>query len=152
MTSATTVSRAVIVAFAIALLVPTGPGASNLTYRATLKSWSNRIGADASSVALAARQRHPRLMTSNAVTFHRDALRARKRVAAQKVSTSRLRKSRAAALKAFTSYARAGAEWALSGRLRLANKQTASIAAAHAGARDAATGSKLLLAAARLAR
>ena len=150
MTPATT-ARAVIVAFAVALSVPTALNASNLTYRTTLNTWSNRIGADASSVALAARQRHPRLMTSRAIAFHRDALRARKGVAAQKVSTARLRNSRAAALKAFTSYARAGAEWTSSGRLRLAHKRTASIAAARAGARDATIGSKLLLTAARLA-
>lgn len=152
MTSATRVTRAVTVAFATALLLPAVLGASNVTYRATLHSWSSRIGADASSVALAARQRHPRVMISRAVSFRRDALRARNAVAAQKVSTSHLRTSRAAALKAFASYARAGAEWASSGRLRVANKHTASIAAARAGARDAAAGSKLLLTAARLAR
>ena len=150
MTPATT-ARAVIVAFSVALSVPTALNASNVTYRAALDTWSNRIGTDASSVALAARQRHPRLMTARAITFHHDALRARNRVAAQKVSTARLRNSRTAALRAFTSYARAGAEWAASGRLRLTHKRTASIAAAHAGARDAAAGSKLLLTAARLA-
>jgi hypothetical protein len=152
MTSATKASRAVLVALALALSVPAALGASNLSYRATLNLWSNRIGTDAASVALAARQRHPRQMTSKAVAFHRDALRARTRLTAEKVSTSRLRRSRTAALKAFASYAQAGASWASSGRLRLEGKQTAAIAAAHTGAQYAATGSRLLITAARLAR
>lgn len=134
-----------------ALLAPSTLGASNVTFRSALSTWSKQIAADASTVALAARQRHPRLMTSAAIRFHRDALRARANLAAQKVSASRLRKSRLKALSAFTYYARAGTEWAASGRFRLSHQRTRAIAAAQAGARDAHTGSRLLLAAASLA-
>ena len=54
-------------------------GASNATLRASVNSWSRTIGIDAHSVALAAQNRHPRRMTSSAVRFRTDALRARPR-------------------------------------------------------------------------
>jgi hypothetical protein len=136
----------------VALLIPAALRASDATFRAALNTWSNRLSADAATVGLAAKQRHPRLMTTNAVRFHRDALRARAAISAQKVTLPRVRKARLIALRAFLYYARAGTEWAASGRARLSHNRTASIADAKAAARDAAAGSRLLVSAGTLAR
>ena len=63
-------------------------GASNATLRTSVNSWSRTVGIDAHSVALAAHNRHPRRMTSSAVRFRTDALRARAAVAHQRPSTT----------------------------------------------------------------
>lgn len=141
-----------LVAVICGLLAAASVGASNVTFRAALNTWSSRLSTDAAAVALAARQRHPRRMTTNAVRFRRDALRARAALAAQKVSSPGTRKARAIALRAFSDYGRAGTEWAASGRARLAHQRTISIAEAKAAARDATAGSRLLVTAGKLAR
>jgi hypothetical protein len=126
--------------------------ASDASLRATLNSWSTRIGVDSHSVSLAAERRHPRRMTYSANRFHRDALRARAAIAAQKPTTPKGRKARRLALTAFDQYARAGSEWAASGRSRLGHQRANSIKHAQAGARDAAAGSRLLISAGELLR
>jgi len=135
------------------LAVLTGSaGASNATLRATLDTWSNRIGADARAVALAAQQRHPRRMTTSANRFHHDSLLAHAATAAQKPSTANGNRARRLALTAFNDYARAGNNWAASGRARLARRTAASIADAKTGANYAKAGNKLLVTAGALLR
>ena len=135
---------------ALALAVAGSATASNATMRTTLNTWSKRIGADARSVALAARQRHPRRMTTNANRFHTDALHARLALSRQKPSTAKGKQARLLALRAFTDYALAGTKWAASGRARLTHQRTASITYANAGATYAHTADTLLIAASKL--
>lgn len=142
-----------LVATVTALFVAVGSAAaSDAGLRTTLSAWSKRIGADAHSVSLAAQRRHPRRMTYSANRFHRDALRARTAIAAQKPTTARGSQARGLALTAFADYARAGSEWAASGRGRLNHRRAISIKNAHAGAHDAAAGDRLLITAGKLLR
>jgi hypothetical protein len=134
------------------LALPASAGANDATLRTTLNSWSKKVGVDAHSVALAAQRHHPRRMTSSAMRFHKDALRARAAVAAQKPSTAKGERARRLSLAAFADYALAGSKWAASGRARLAPRRAASIADANAGARYARTGDTLLVAAGKLLR
>jgi hypothetical protein len=89
-------------------------------------------------------------MTDRAYWFHQDALRARAAVAAQQPSTANGHRARRLALVAFVDYARAGTEWAVSGRDRVRHRCTASIEAARAAADHARTGNRLLVTAAKL--
>jgi hypothetical protein len=135
---------------ALLLVFASDAGASDATLRTTLHTWSQKIGTDAHSVALAAQRRHPRRMTYSADRFRRDALRARAAIAAQKPFTANGLRARRLALTAYTAYAHAGSKWAASGRARLAHKRVASIAYAKAGSRYAKTGNTLLVSAGKL--
>jgi hypothetical protein len=136
-----------------ALCVPVvGAAASDASLRTTLNTWSKKVGVDAHSVSLAAQRRHPRRMTYSANRFHRDAVRARTAIVAQKPTSAKGRQARRLALTAFADYARAGSEWAASGRSRLNHQRAASIKSARAGARDAAAGNRLLITAGKLLR
>lgn len=126
--------------------------AGNAALRASVDSWSNRIGVDAHSVALAAQRRHPRRMTSSAGRFRRDALAARAAIRQQHPSTAGGRNAKTLALAAFTAYAKAGALWASSGRARLAHHISAATTFARTAARYARAGNRMLLGAGRLLR
>jgi hypothetical protein len=139
-------------AVALVLAFSASAGANDATLRTTVNIWSKKIGADASSVSLAAQRHHPRRMTSSANRFHREAVHARAAIAAQRPSTAKGRRARELALKAFADYARAGSKWAASGRARLAHRQASSISLARAGARYARAGNTLLVSAGKLLR
>jgi hypothetical protein len=139
-----------VAAIALVLTVSVSAGASNATLRTTLNSWSKKIGVDAHSVALAAQQRHPRRMTSDASRFRKDALQARAAVVGQQPSTDIGSQARRLALAAFADYTLAGTKWASSGRARLAHKRAASITYANAGSNYARRGNKLLIAAGKM--
>ncbi len=145
-------SLLLIAAMGLLFVLSASADASNRTLRASVNTWSKRIGADARSVSLAAQRRHPRRMTSSANRFHRDALRARAAVAAQRPSTAKGGRARKLALTAFTDYARAGSQWAASGRARLAHHRSAAITFARRGATYARTGNTLLVSAGKLLR
>lgn len=91
-------------------------------------------------------------MTADAIHFHKDALRAGTVIASRTPSTAKGRKARRLALGAFVHFARAGSEWAASGRARLHHHRADAIANAQAGARDAHAGNVLLVAAGKLLR
>ena len=132
-------------AAALLLALPASASADDATLSATVNSWSQTIGADAHSVALAAQNAHPPRMIYSARRFHRDALHARAAIYAQKPSTAKGTRARRLALAAFTDYAIAGNKWVASGQARLAHHHAASIAAAHAAARYASAGDALLI-------
>ena len=134
----------------MALIASTNATATDATLRTTVNAWSKKIGADAHLIALAAQQRHPRRMTSDATRFHTDALHARAAIATQKASSAKGQRARQLARTAFSDYALAGTRWAASGRARLAHHRSASIAYANAGAAYAHTADKLLLTAGKL--
>lgn len=125
-------------------------GASNATLRASVNSWSRTLGVDAHSVALAAHNRHPRRMTSSALRFRTDALRARAAVARQRPSTAGGKRARSLALTAFADYAAAASGWAATGRARLRGDRTAAGRTARTSAVSARAGNKLLLIAGKL--
>jgi hypothetical protein len=127
-------------------------GASNATLRASVNSWSRTVGADAHSVALAAQNRHPRRMTSSALRFRTDALRARTAVAHQRPSTTAGRQARKLALAAFADYALAAKGWAATGRARLRGQRAIAGRSARAAAISARAGNRLLVAAGKLLR
>ena len=135
-----------------ALALSLSAGASNTTLRASVDKWSRTIGVDANSVSLAATHRHPRRMTSSALRFRHDALRARAAIAAQRPSTANGRKARALALQAFASYATAGSRWAATGRARLAKQRSLARRSAIAAATSARAGNRLLVSVTRLLR
>src|SRR5262249_8391318 len=123
-----TLLRLLVAGIAVALLVPVPTAAANdASLRSALNTWSRRVAADARSVSLAARRHHPRRMTFSANRFHRDALQARRVVAAQRPTTANGRQARRLALTALSDYARAGSEWAASGRDRLNHRRATSI-------------------------
>lgn len=126
--------------------------ASNTTLKATINDWSKKIGADAQAVALDARLRHPHRMTSDALHFRRDALRADAATLARHTSTAKGKRARRLALAAFHLYALAGSRWAASGRARIAGHRPQALALATAGAHDAQTGNILLVRAGKLLR
>lgn len=136
----------------ILLAVAGSAGATNATLRTTINNWSLKIGADARAVALDAKQRHPRRMTTDANRFRLDALRAHTATAAKHASTAKGTRARRLALSAFSAYALAGSRWAASGRARIAQQHANAIALASAGARYARQGNNLLITAGTLLR
>ena len=118
---------------------------SNATLRTTLNTWSTRLSADANSVAVAAQQRHPRLMTSSSVGFRRDALTARSAIGRQRPSDARGSRARRLATTAFTDYAAAGGLWAASGRARLVRRISAATTDARKAAALARIGNRMLV-------
>ena len=135
-----------------ALALSLSAGASNATLRVTLDTWSRTIGADAHSVSVAAKGRHPRRMTSSALRFRHDALRARSAIAAQHPSNANGQKARKLALTAFADYASAGSRWAATGRARVQKQRAAASRNAAAATISARAGNRLLVAVARLLR
>ena len=103
----------------VVALLPAVAGASNASLKRPLLTWSHRLGADARGIGLSASRRHPRRMMLRANQFRRDALLARRAVAAQRPSGARGWRARRLALAAFRDYAIVGREWALSGKARL---------------------------------
>lgn len=143
-------SLLLVTAVALVLAFSVSAEASNVTLRTTVNTWSKKLGADARSVALAARRRHPRRMSTSGRVFHVDALRARAAVARQTPSTSAGSRGRRLAMAAFADYAIAGTKWAASGRARLAHRRQAATVYAAAGAKYARAGNRLLVAAGKL--
>jgi hypothetical protein len=127
-------------------------GASNATLRSSVNSWSRTVGIDAHSVALAARNRHPRRMTSSALRFRADALRARSAIAHQRFSTGGGKRAQKLALAAFADYAAAAQGWAATGRARLRGDRAAAGRSARTAATSARAGNKLLVAAGKILR
>ena len=134
------------------LTVASTAGASNATLRVSVTSWSRTIGIDAHSVALAAQNRHPRRMTSSALRFRTDAIRARTAVARQRPSTTGGKRAQKLALAAFTDYEVAAQGWAAAGRARLQGDRAGAGRRARAAAISARAGNKLLVAAGRVLR
>jgi hypothetical protein len=127
-------------------------GASNATLRVSVNSWSRTIGIDAHSVALAAQNRHPRRMTSSALRFRSDALRAHTAVAHQRPSTTGGKQAQKLALAAFTDYEAAAQGWAAAGRARLQGNRAIAGRRARAAAISARAGNRLLVAAGKVLR
>ena len=134
------------------LIGATTAEANNATLKTTINHWSLKIGTDANAVALDAKQRHPHLMTVDAIRFHNDALRARAATAAQHATTAKGIHARRLALSAFHRYSLAGRDWAASGRARVAQHRPRALTLATAGARNARTGNALLVDAGKLLR
>jgi hypothetical protein len=84
--------------------------------------------------------------------FRRDALAARKALAAQRPSSGRGTRAKALALAAFRDYAIVGRQWSLSGRARLQHHRALATRYAATAKRFAAKGDRLLVAAGRLLR
>ena len=144
--------RVLIATTALLLTLSGSATAGNASLRTTLNTWSKKIGVDAHVLALAAQQRHPHRMIHSANHFRTDAMRARAAVIRQRPSTARGEQARSLALTALADYALAGANWAASANARVTHHRPASIASAKAGARYAATGNRLLVAAGKLLR
>jgi hypothetical protein len=126
--------------------------ANDATLRSALNGWSRTISADAQSVALAAKRRHPRRMVFSARRFRSDSLRARAAILRQHPSSAKGRRARSLALKAYTAYARAGSSWVVSGRARLARRIPAATRAARSAATSARAGNRFLVTAGKLLR
>lgn len=137
-------------AAALLLALPATASADDATLSATLNTWSLTIGADAHSVALAAQNAHPRRMIYSARRFRADALLARAAIVLETPSTTNGTQARLLAMKAFTNFARAGRQWVLSGRARLAGYRKLSIYYSNLGARYASIGDTQLVAAGKL--
>ena len=133
-----------------ALALSLSAGASNVTLRATVDKWSRTIGADAHSVSLAATRRHPRRMTSSALRFRADSIRARAAIVAQHPSNAKGQQARKLAMAAFADYASAGSGWAATGRARLLKHRAVASRNAASAASSATAGNKLLAGASRL--
>lgn len=146
------VSRWAVVVSASACVLAAGAGASDVTLRTSINTWSTRLGLDAHSVALAANQRHPGRMTNRATVFRHDALEARVAIARRRATTARGARAKRLALAAFGDYASAGAFWAASGRARYDHRITAATALARKAARYARAGSRVLVTAGKLLR
>lgn len=138
------------VAVVVALAAVSSAAAGDASLARTVHTWSRTIGTDAHSVALAAKNRHPRRMSYSAVRFHKDALRARAAIAVQHPSSARGRSARSFALRAFMDYARAGTLWAASGRARVQGRKTAAASLARSAATRALAGNRLLRNASKL--
>jgi hypothetical protein len=126
--------------------------ASDATLRATLNTWSRTIAADAQSVTLAAQRHHPRRVMFSARRFRTDSQHARAAIVRQRASSAKGRNAKKLALKAYTSYGRAGTGWTASGRARLARHIPAAKRAALAAAASARAGNRLLVSAGKLLR
>ena len=138
----------------LALLValPAVADASNASLKRTLLTWSHQLGADARGIGLSASRRHPRRMMLRANQFRRDALLARRAVAAQRPSGARGLRARRLALAAFRDYAIVGREWALSGKARLSHQNALATRHAQIAKRLVSKGDRKLIAAAKLLR
>jgi hypothetical protein len=134
------------------LATPSPAGASNVSLKKTLSTWSQRVGADAKGISLSASRRHPRRMTGRAQRFRLDALRARRALAAQTPSGARGLHAKRLAMAAFRAYALVGREWALSGSARLRHKKALAGRYAQLALRYARRGNRLLVSAGRLLR
>ena len=141
---------AVLVTAVAVSLASSSAVASDGTLGATLSRWSRTIAADARSISLAAKQRHPRQMTSSAVRFRRDALRAQAAIAAQRASSPKGRRGKGAALRACSNYALAGSRWAASGRARVQGRKSAATVLAQRAETYAKRGNRLLIMAGKL--
>jgi len=139
-----------VLTIASGLLLATSAEASNATLAVALDKWSNTIGADARSISVAARQRHPRLMTASALRFRRDALRAHAAFLEQHPSSAAGRRAKGLALGAFANYAMAGKRWAASGRARLAHRRIRARSLAGSARTFAKRGNRLLIVAGKL--
>ena len=135
---------------ALGLSLSSGALASDATLGTTIDRWSRTIGADARSVSLAAKQRHPRLMTMGALRFRKDALRAHAAIGAQRASRVAGLRAKSLALRAFSNYAMAGKRWAASGRARLTHRKARAWALARSANTFAKRGNRLLVAAGKL--
>ena len=147
--------RALYTGFAVlvgALALSLSAGASNTSIRAAVDTGSRTIGADARSVSLAAKGRHPRRMTSSALRFRRDALHARTAISVQRPSSPNGQKARKLALTAFAGYASAGSHWAAVGRARVRHQRALASRNARAATAAATAGNHVLVAVARLLR
>jgi hypothetical protein len=134
------------------LTFPVAAGASDVTLRATLATWSQRIAGDAHGIGLSASQRHPRRMTRRARYFRAEALRAVHALTRVGVTSERGRRAKRLALRAFRDYAVVGREWALSGQARIQGRKRIAAAHARSASRYATAGNRLLLAAHGLLR
>jgi hypothetical protein len=141
---------AVAVGTVVLLVASTSAAASDSTVRVAVNTWSKRIAVDARAVTADAKL--PRRLTADAIGFQRDALRARAVIARKTASTSRGRRARRLALAAFADFARAGREWAASGRARIHHQIASSIADARSGASAARAGNRLIVTAGTLLR
>lgn len=150
------VSRRALLAVAgvvvVALMFASAAIASNATLGTSLRTWSQKIGVDAHSVALAAQNRHPRRMVSSAQRFRSDALRARAAIRSQRASTTAGKQAKRLAVVAFTDYAAAGRLWAASGQARLHGQKAAASRYARSAATRAKAGNRFLVRAGRLLR
>ena len=148
-------NRAFYTGFAVlvgALALSLSAGASNTSLRVSLDAWSRTIGTDAHVVSLAAKGRQPRRMTSSALRFRHDALRARAAIGTQHPSTANGQKARTLAVAAFADYALAGSHWASVGRARVRHQRATASRNARAATRFASAGNHVLVAVARLLR
>ena len=136
----------------LALALPTAALGSNASLKRSLSTWSSRIAADARGISLSAIRRHPRRMMLRANHFRRDALAARRALAAQRPSTARGKRAKTLGLAAFRDYAIVGRQWSLSGQARLQHHDALATRYAAVAKRFAAKGNRLLLAASRLLR
>ena len=141
---------AVLVLAALGLAVPAY--ASNAALKRTVATWSHRIAVDAYRVSLSARHRHPRRMTTRARRFRRDALAARRAVAARRPSSAKGWRARRLALAAFSAYAVVGRQWVLTGQARLHHHRLLADRHARIAKRWARKGNRLLVAAGSLLR
>ena len=138
------------IAAVVVLVASTSAAASDSTVLVAVDAWSKRIAVDARAVTGDAKL--PRRLTADAIRFQRDALHARAVIARKTPSTSKGRRARRLALTAFADFARAGSEWAASGRARLHHGLASSMTNARAGAQDARAGNRLLVTAGTLLR
>ncbi len=143
-------SIAAAVAILAGLVLASAAGASNGSLRTSLRNWSQTIGVDAHSVALAAQNRHPRRMVSSAHRFRVDALKARAAIRAQRASTATGRRAKRLAVIAFADYAAAGSLWTASGQARLRGQKATAIRYARSAAISAKAGNRSLVRAGRL--
>ncbi len=140
-------------ALVLALTLLVAPAhASNASLKQALATWSHRLAVDARRVSLSAVHRHPRRMTTRARRFRRDALSARRALAAQRPSTAKGFRARGLALAAFRAYAVVGRQWALTGQARLHHRRALADRHARIAERFGRTGNRLLVAAGRLLR
>ena len=91
-------------------------------------------------------------MTTRAHRFRRDALAARRALAARTPSTAKGSRAKRLALAAFRAYAVVGRQWALTGQERLRHHKLLAARHAQIAKRYAARGNRLLVAAGRLLR
>jgi hypothetical protein len=140
----------VVVALALALLVPTIASASDKTLKTTLAKWSQQIEGKARGISLSASRRHPQRMATKAQAFRTTALRAQRALSAQKPTSSRGRQAQKLALAAFRNYAQVGREWTLSGQARAQRKTAVATEHARLASGMAKKGNSLLRSAAKL--
>ena len=126
--------------------------ASDVSLKATLATWSHRIGVDARAVGASAANRHPRRMTTRARHFRVEALRARRAILSQRPSSATGRAAKRLGLAAFREYGLVGREWMLSGQARLGHHRAAATVHARRAGRLARAASRTLVRAGALLR